>query len=1353
MLTKTNYTAWALKMRVFMQAHGVWEAIEPKDPKTTVEEKLDKRALAVIYQGVPEDVLLSIAEKTTSKEAWNAVKTMSLGADKVKMAKAQTLKCEFEALSMKESEPLDDFCLRLNSLVANIRALGEKVEEAYVVKKMLRAVPSKFLQIASAIEQFGNVDAMSVEEVVGSLKAHEERLKGVTETGQGQLLLSEEEWRKREGNEGQLLLTREEWLKRNNGNGTRNSGENRIVRGGRDKSRVRCYNCQGFGHIAVDCRKPRKEREFQKEVNLTISHEDEPALLIAEVEKTEERSMLLKEDSIVPNLRTKVEEQKESQVWYLDNGASNHMTGQRGKFKELDEGITGRVKFGDGSTVNIEGKGTVAFQCKNGEERLLKEVYFIPNLCNNIISLGQLSEAGNKVVLEGDFLWVYENGGRLLMKVKRTENRLYKISLEESKPSCLLTKLEENTWLWHARLGHVNFRALELMSREKMAHGIPEMIQPLRKCEGCLMSKQIRQPFPSQTMAASRKKLEIIHADICGPISPITSGGNRYFLLLVDDYSRKMWVYFLKEKSGAFDMFKKFKALVERGTECSIKILRTDRGGEFCSKEFTSFCEEAGIQRHYTAPYTPQQNGVVERRNRTVVAMTRSFLKESGLPSFLWGEAVRHSIYVLNRLPTSALKGKTPHEAWYGEKPDLSFIRIFGCTAIMKVPAVKTKKLDDRGKIVVYLGKEPGTKGSRLYDPTTGKVHVSRDIAFQEEKFWSWEQSDEVKFPSQYIEMFSSGNEGNVVEQESDFMTPPRSTTPLQSPQSQTSEQSSAATPSTTVGTTISSSAESSEPKRYRSLAEIYDETEIVELIDELMLLKIEGPNNFKEAMEEKVWEDAMAQEFDAIEKNNTWILTDLPPGQKSIGLKWVFKLKRNPGGDIVKHKARLVAKGYVQRKGIDYDEVFAPVARLDTVRLLLALSAREGWEVHHLDVKSAFLNGELLEEVYVAQPEGFVKKGQEQKVYKLIKALYGLRQAPRAWNSRLDQCLKDLGFKRCLREQAVYTKVDKENVLVIGVYVDDLLVTGSSKQEIEKFKVQMNRQFEMSNLGLLSFYLGIEVNQKEHSTTLKQSAYAKKLLDKSGMANCNPCRYPMEYKLQLDKDEGGELVDATEYRSTVGGLRYLTHTRPDISFAVGVVSRFMGTPTVKHNQAVKHILRYVKGTIDFGLVYKYERNEKILLGFSDSDLAGDVVDRRSTGGMCFYLNKSLVSWTSQKQRVVALSSCEAEYMAATTAACQSIWLQGLLEEITGKEIGPVTLHVDNKSAIELMKNPVQHGRSKHIDVRFHFIRECIEQGKLVVVFVATHEQRADILTKALGRVKFEEMREVIGVRNIAAAV
>lgn len=393
------------------------------------------------------------------------------------------------------------------------------------------------------------------------------------------------------------------------------------------------------------------------------------------------------------------------------------------------------MKFGDGSTVEIKGKGSVSLKWKNGEEKLLHEVYFIPNLCSNIISLGQLSEEGNKVILHKEYLKVYDENQRLLMNVKRSPNRLYRIVIESGKSLCLLAKLEDPSWLWHARLGHVNFPAMVMMHKEQMVTGMPRIQQPKEVCGGCMMSKQTRRPFPSKTSFSATRFLELVHGDICGPISPSTDAGNRYFLLLVDDYSRFMWVYMLKNKSEAFEVFKKFQAKVENGTSNRIGVFRTDRGGEFVSKEFTAYCEDRGIVRHFTAPYTPQQNGVVERRNRTVVEMARSFLKHANLPSGLWAEAIRHSIYILNRVPTRALTGKTPYEVLKEHKPNLSHIRVFGCIAHMKVPDINAKKLDDRSVMVVNLGKDPGTKAYRLYDPVNKRVFVSRDVRFEEGKY------------------------------------------------------------------------------------------------------------------------------------------------------------------------------------------------------------------------------------------------------------------------------------------------------------------------------------------------------------------------------------------------------------------------------------------------------------------------------------------------------------------------------------------------------------------------------------------------------------------------------------------
>jgi len=326
-----------------------------------------------------------------------------------------------------------------------------------------------------------------------------------------------------------------------------------------------------------------------------------------------------------------------------------------------------------------------------------------------------------------------------------------------------------------------------------------------------------------------------------------------------------------------------------------------------------------------------------------------------------------------------------------------------------------------------------------------------------------------------------------------------------------------------------------------------------------------------------------------------------------------------------------LVAKGYAQRQGVDFDEVFAPVARIETVRVLLALAAHGGWEVHHMDVKSAFLNGDLTETVYVQQPPGFVV-GKGDKVLKLKKALYGLRQAPRAWNSKLDKELIVLGFVKSKLDNVVYRRSGINSFLLVGVYVDDLIISGPSVDEIRKFKSEMMKKFRMSDLGLLSYYLGIEVKQGEGHITLSQGAYALKILEGAGMKNCNSCDTPMECRLKLSKKKEGDAVDPTAYRSIIGSLRYIVNTRPDLAYAVGVVSRYMEAPGKEHWAAVKHILRYLKGTAGYGC--RYEKGAELkpmLLGFSDSDFAGDVEGRKSTTGVVYFLGNSLVTWSSQK--------------------------------------------------------------------------------------------------------------------------
>lgn len=414
-------------------------------------------------------------------------------------------------------------------------------------------------------------------------------------------------------------------------------------------------------------------------------------------------------------------------------------------------------------------------------------------------------------------------------------------------------------------------------------------------------------------------------------------------------------------------------------------------------------------------------------------------------------------------------------------------------------------------------------------------------------------------------------------------------------------------------------------PRRYRTVANTLATMQPILDFDysEECLLSEEEPTSFLEAEKQSCCRKAMLEEMKSIENNSTWCLTNLPPRHKPIGLKWVFKVKRDASGKILKHKARLVAKGYVQQHGVDYDEVFAPVARMETVRLLVAMAAQEGWEIHHMDVKSAFLNGDLEEDVYVVQPPGFVDEEHPDKVLILQKTLYGLKQAPRAWNAKLDESLVSLGFRRSVTEGAVYTRGRGDARLIVGVYVDDLIITGAKVGEISKFKEQMRSLFSMSDLELLTYYLGMEVNQSSEGVTMSQSAYATKILEKARMQGCNSSQVPMENRLKLSKESKGEDIDATQLRSIVGSLRYLLNTRPDLSYSVGYVSRFMEKPTTEHWAAVKHILRYIAGTLNVGVKFKREQGQgSLLVGYSDRDMAGMLMIEKAQPGFYSSLKK-----------------------------------------------------------------------------------------------------------------------------------
>jgi hypothetical protein len=463
---------------------------------------------------------------------------------------------------------------------------------------------------------------------------------------------------------------------------------------------------------------------------------------------------------------------------------------------------------------------------------------------------------------------------------------------------------------------------------------------------------------------------------------------------------------------------------------------------------------------------------------------------------------------------------------------------------------------------------------------------------------------------------------------------------------------------STPSSPSSSSSSPSSTPIKIRSLDNVYARCNYCSI----------EPENFEEAFKEDAWRKAMQEEIDSIEKNKTWELVEKPNNKEAIGVKWVYKVKHNPDGSVQKNKARLVAKGYAQQPGIDYEETFSPVARLDTIRALISLAAQKMWKLYQLDVKSAFLNGELKEEVYVEQPQGFEIEGQEEKVYRLKKALYGLKQAPRAWYSNIDNYFMKKGFEKSKNEPTLYVKRQgMVDILIVALYVDDLIFTGNNLKMIEDFRKEMMMRYEMNDLGLLHHFLGIEIYQEVDGVFICQKKYAEKILKKFGMFGCNPTDTPLVVNEKLKKEDGGKKVDASNYRSLVGNLFYLTSTRPDIMFAASLLSRFMNDPSHIHLGAAKRVLRYIQGTLGYGIKYDSKVETK-LIGFCDSDWAGCMDDMKSTSGYVFSLGSGAFSWCSKKQQTVAQSSAEAEYVSAGVATQQAIWLKRILEDFGEKQ-------------------------------------------------------------------------------------
>ncbi|GJS28463.1 ribonuclease H-like domain-containing protein [Tanacetum coccineum] len=1110
----------------------------------------------------------------------------------------------------------------------------------------------------------------------------------------------------------------------------------------------------------------------------------------------------------------------------IDSGCSGSMTGDKDKLSDFKEYKGGYVAFGnDPKGGRITGKGTIKTSCIDFEN-----VSYI----------------------------VDEN--LVLLRAPR-KNDVYSLNLKSIIPSrgvtCLVAKAsEDEAILWHRILGHVNFKNINKLVKSNLVRGLPsKTFKHDHSCLACRKGKQHKASCKKLEDRTVREPLELLHMDLFGPVSVASLNRKKYCLVVTDDCSRFSWVFFLVYKDETYDILHDLIVGLENKLRRKVKTIRCDHGTEFKNKLMNEFCAKKGIQREYSIARTPQQNGVAERKNRTLIEAARTMLADSLLPIQFWAEAVHTACYVLNRVLVTKPQMKTPYELLMGKSPNISFMKPFGCPLTILNTMDHLSKFEGKSEEGYLLGYSTNSKGFRVYNRVTRKVQDCLHVDFLEDQMnqkgkgpdWMFDldilspslnyipvrkenqvdtavkQSNSVDFEDvddqQFIVHGSSsiGNKAvsesitnDVQNKDSDESTVVKEVPLTTEDQNLQKEFENLMLHEIIAHTHMKNQGSASE-KRKEKGKEIYDlsesdddlpkdgifhgnsfDDENKDTEEEIDLdlnnmdntidvsssstlrihknhpqnqiigptasgvktrkqlqgtstphqallsfickqnrtnhkdqqtclfacfLSQEEPKKITQALQDESWVEAMQEELLQFKLQNVWVLCDLPDGKRVIGTKWVFRNKRDERGTIIKNKARLVAQGYRQEEGVDYDEVFAPVARIEAIRLFLAFASFMGFSVYQMDVKSAFLYGNIIEEVYVNQPPGFVDPHHPNKVYKVIKALYGLHQAHRAWYERLSTFLLKHGYRRGAIDKTLFIKRDRKDIMLVQVYVDDIIFGSTKTSMVKEFEELMQKEFTMSSLGELTFFLGLQVKQSTAGIFISQDKYVKDILNKFDFKTIKPATTPIEAHKALGKDEEGEDVDVHLYRSMIGCLMYLTASRPDIMFAVCLCARFQVTPKVSHMNAVKRIFRYLKHQPKLGLWYPKD-SPFHLEAFSDSDYAGDNHDRRSTSGGCQYLGRRLVSWQCKKQTIVAISSTEAEYVAAASCCGQVLWMQNQLFDY-GFNFMNTDIHIDNESTICIVKNPVFHSKTKHIQIDFHdvidFLTGCSVNYALLV--------------------------------------
>ncbi len=1129
----------------------------------------------------------------------------------------------------------------------------------------------------------------------------------------------------------------------------------------------------------------------------------------------------------------------------VDSGCTGgHMVGSKYlQYTHEFENFNDEITLGDGSKIYSTGIGSLYCYHKEADTlATLDDVMVVPNIGDRaFFSVSTAASNGMKTKFSRNTVYIYRklpNYQRMTVAIgkRNKDNDQYIVEFDISAMPILLNSLNSATAedelehdqlpadsitpvlapgsrsnaapmiIWHRRMAHLNNRDLQSLRDHGIATGMRVIGSSKRHgyCSACIEGKATKLPYNKKKQKHSHRYAAApcfrIANDLTGPTNTEATDGERYIQVIIDEYSRYVFVYCIKTKDEAAANLKTTIAQMNtvHSPRFKVKYLSVDGGGEIISKDVLKFLNEQGIQIEKTAPESSNQNAIVERVIRTITEAANTLLRQCGAPTRFWREAVYLATFCRNRSPSKGTKGVTPYQLWFGQVPDLSFLRTFGCLAY-KVQTKNQRRRDintdvkfgPRATKCVYLGYSRNTKGYVLYDIENNKlIDGARDVAFDETVFpfaelaisdplfnetdQILEAHDESYCPSD-SETDSYESEDDSDDSKSD------STADHEPPQKRPRRHRRAPDP----GFMVQCSLVKRHPTRRatRPTCALYSGcTNGTNAKDRKAhktaktAFKIPEPKSVAEALSGKYrdeWLAALLSELTSLEENQTWELTDLPSGKKPIKCRWVFKVKYNADGTVERFKCRLVAQGFTQRQGIDYDETFAPVAKHASFRSLMAIAAKEDLELKHLDIRTAYLNGLIDKDIYMTQPPGFKSKSKatKDKVCKLKRCIYGLRQSGARWYTTLKSFLNEIGFESTPTDPCLFKRTETDGTTnYILIYVDDVILAGPNCSVLAEITSAFERRFrKIHDLGDLKWFLGVKVTRDRilKRIYLQQDQYTIDTLEMFNMSDCTVRKSPELSGIQLTSDMSPKTPDdikemeSKPYAALVGRLNYLAIlTRPDIAHAVQQLCQFMHNPGKLHWRAAKEVLRYLKGTINYGICYGKSGESTSafyqsgptntdLSIYADADWANDIDDRKSIGGYVFFLNGGPIDWSSSKLTDTALSSTAAEYYAACKAVTNSQWLRNLLSAFEIDIPKPFIIFEDNQSCIRYTENPFGKTRMKHLPLRHFYLREQVQRGEIKLTHVNTKENLADIFTKGLDAKSFTRQRDMLNICDL----